>query len=86
MRVESDLAKNIKREVTKEKEVAGAFDLILNNYGPDNYLGSVHIEVSDTLSVSDVFPLNTIRNYKAYRYSNYYKDYDKSNYFMPTTE
>ena len=54
MRVESDLAKNIKREVTKEKEVAGAFDLILNNYGPDNYLGSVHIEVSDTLSVSDV--------------------------------
>lgn len=53
-RVESDLAKSIKREVLKEKEVQGAFDLILNNYGPDKYLGSVHIEVRDTLTVAEI--------------------------------
>jgi len=54
VRVESELAKSIKNEILKEKEVHGAFDLILNNYGPDKYLGSVHIEVDDTLSVSEV--------------------------------
>ena len=54
VRVESDLARKIKKEVIKEKEVQGAFDLILNDYGPDKYLGSIHIEVPDTLSVADI--------------------------------
>lgn len=54
VRIEGDLSKKIKREVTKEKDVQGAFDLVLNNYGPDKYLGSIHIEVADTLSVADV--------------------------------
>ena len=53
-RVESDLAKKIKKEVLKEKEVRGAFDLVLNDYGPDKYLGSIHIEVPDTMSVAEV--------------------------------
>lgn len=53
-RVESDLAKNIKREVMKEENIKGAFDLVLNNYGPDKYLGSIHIEVSDTLTAGDI--------------------------------
>lgn len=53
-RVESKLAKSIKKEVLKEPEVQGVFDLILNDYGPDTYLGSVHIEVPDTLSVADI--------------------------------
>ena len=54
VRVESDLSRNIKKEIVKEKDVQGAYDLILNNYGPDKYLGSVHIEVPDTLTVSEV--------------------------------
>ena len=54
VRIESDLASNIKKEIIKEPDVQGAFDLILNNYGPDKYLGSVHIEVSDTMTVADV--------------------------------
>ena len=54
VRVESELSKKIKKDVIAEKEVKGAFDLVLNNYGPDKYLGSIHIEVSDTLSVADV--------------------------------
>ena len=54
VRIESDLANNIKMEIIKEPDVQGAFDLILNNYGPDKYLGSVHIEVSDTLTVAEV--------------------------------
>lgn len=54
VRVESSLAKSIKKEIAKEKDVQGAYDLILNDYGPDRYLGSVHIEVLDSLSVSDI--------------------------------
>ena len=53
-RVESSLARKIKKEVLKEKEVKGAFDLILNDYGPSTYYGSIHIELADTLTVSDV--------------------------------
>jgi len=53
-RVENSLAKSIKAEVVKEKEVRGAFDLVLHDYGPDKYLGSIHIEVPDTLSVSEI--------------------------------
>ena len=53
-RAESNLTKSIKKEVLKEKDVQGAFDLVLNDYGPDKYLGSIHIEVPDTLSVADI--------------------------------
>ena len=54
VRIESDLARSIKRDINKEKDVQGAFDLVLNDYGPDKYLGSIHIEVPDTLTVADI--------------------------------
>ena len=53
-RIESNFAKSIKEEVLKEENVKGVFDLILNNYGPDKYLGSVHIEVPDTMTVAEI--------------------------------
>ena len=53
-RTESTLSKKIRKEIEKEKDVIGAFDLILNNYGPDTYLGSVHIEIEDTLTVKEI--------------------------------
>ena len=54
VRIESSLARGIKKEVLKEEEVRGAYDLVLHNYGPDTYLGSIHIEVADTLTVADI--------------------------------
>ncbi len=53
-RVESTLSQKIKKEIEKDKDVEGAFDLILTDYGPEKYLGSVHIEVPDTLTVADI--------------------------------
>lgn len=53
-RVESNLSKSIKREVLKENEVRGAFDLVLTDYGPSKYLGSIHVEVPDSLSVAEI--------------------------------
>jgi len=52
------LVKNIKREILKNKEVNGVFDLILNNYGPDRFIGSVHIELLDKLTVDKVDKLS----------------------------
>ena len=54
VRVESDLAKSIKKDILNEKDVQGAYDLVLNDYGPDKDLGSVHIEVADTLTVAEI--------------------------------
>ncbi len=54
IRVESDLARKIKKDILSIDGVRGAYDLVLNDYGPDKYMGSVHIELLDTLSVSDV--------------------------------
>ena len=54
VRVESSLATSIKKEIIKEKDIQGAYDLVLNDYGPDQYMGSVHIEVKDTLTVADI--------------------------------
>ncbi len=44
------LAKNIRQTVTGFPGVQGAYDLVLNNYGPDTWNGSIHIEVPDTYS------------------------------------
>lgn len=45
-RLDGELAKKIKSTITStDPEIKGAYDLILNNYGPDKYLGSVHIEI-----------------------------------------
>ena len=49
-RSDPELAKSIKQTVTEFEGVQGAYDLVLNNYGPDAWNGSVHIEVPDTYS------------------------------------
>lgn len=50
-RIEKDLSVNIKRFIAGFDDVKGAFDLTLHNYGPDIYLGSVHIEVPDDYDI-----------------------------------
>lgn len=44
------LAQSIRRTVAAFPGVQGAYDLVLNNYGPDTWSGSIHIEVPDTYS------------------------------------
>ena len=43
-----ELARSIYATVKSFPDVQGAYDLVLNNYGPDTWNGSVHIEVPDT--------------------------------------
>ena len=49
-RNDSELAKSIQNTVLSFPDVQGAYDLVLNNYGPDTWNGSIHIEVPDTYS------------------------------------
>ena len=50
-RADGDLSKGIKATICAFDEVQGAYDLVLHSYGPDTLVGSVHIEVPDTLTV-----------------------------------
>ena len=53
-----ELLQAIKATVRSFPQVRGAYDLILHNYGPDTYNGSVHIEVEDNLTVTELDELN----------------------------
>ena len=53
-RADADLVKQIKKTICSFPEVYGAYDLILNDYGPDTYHGSVHIEVPDTFTADEL--------------------------------
>ena len=53
-RIDDDFARDIKKTICEVPGVKGAYDLLLNNYGPDNFTGSVHIEVDGSLSAVDI--------------------------------
>ena len=53
-RNDAELAKAIRKTVMSFPGVEGAYDLVLNNYGPDTWNGSIHIEVPDTYSADQL--------------------------------
>ncbi len=66
-RVDAQLVRDLKATINTFPEISGAYDLILHDYGPDNYQGSVHIEVPDTLSVDALDKLIRKVQQKVYR-------------------
>ena len=47
-RIDADLSKKIKQDVCSvDGNITGAYDLFLNDYGPDRLVGSIHAEVPD---------------------------------------
>lgn len=65
-RADSDVTVRIKRILSEEPEVRGAYDLFLYNYGPDRDYGSVHIELPDTMTVEEVDRLTRRLEAKVY--------------------
>ena len=53
-RPDREISARIKQLLAEEPGVRGAYDLILYNYGPDKNLGSVHLELPDTMTVEEV--------------------------------
>ena len=55
--ISPELTKQIIKEVSDFDGVHGVYDLILHNYGPDVKIGSLHINVYDTMSAHDIHGL-----------------------------
>ena len=53
-RADPGLVKEIKSLIAQEPEVIGAYDLVMNNYGPNKNYASVHMELPDTMTVEEL--------------------------------
>lgn len=56
-RISQDLLRDIKKEVLDMDGVHGVFDIILHNYGPNVLIGSLHVNVYDTMNAHDIHGL-----------------------------
>ena len=57
-RADAELVKKIKSVAVQIPRVHGAYDLIINNYGPDRNIASLHVEVDDVLTAKDIDALS----------------------------
>lgn len=53
-RADPELSRHVKEILNREPEVRGAYDLFINNYGPNRNYASVHLELPDTMTVEEV--------------------------------
>ncbi len=53
-RTEPELSEAIKATLCENEKVYGAYDLILHDYGPELLIGSVHIEIPDTMDAAEI--------------------------------
>ena len=54
VRIDAEMASGIRKTVGSVDGVYGVYDLLLHNYGPEFVLGSVHIEVPDTMTADKI--------------------------------
>ncbi len=69
-RVPRETAIAVKETICKTPGVYGAYDLFLNDYGPNRLQGSVHVEVDDCLTAREIDDLSnqiTLEVYKEHR-------------------
>ena len=56
-KISPELLSQIKKEVNDFDGVHGVFDIIVHNYGPDVQIGSLHINVMDTMNAHQIHGL-----------------------------
>ena len=52
--VDASLARAIRDTILSHDGVQGVYDMVIHNYGPDLLIGSLHIEVPETLSADEL--------------------------------
>ena len=57
-RVKKEVSGPLKKTINSFPEVYGVYDLILNNYGPDIFIASAHVEVDDVLTTVEIDSLS----------------------------
>ncbi len=53
-RVDADIAKAIKKTVLQFEGISGVYDLVLTDFGPNEFRGSLHIEVPDSFTANEL--------------------------------
>ena len=53
-RIDRKYLSSIKRTICTDECVRGAYDLILHSYGPETYIGSVHVEVDENMTAREI--------------------------------
>lgn len=53
----SELTSAIKSRVKEETSVRGVYDVVIHNYGPEQNIGALHVEVEDTMTASELHHL-----------------------------
>lgn len=66
-RPDPQLVREIKNLLVAEPEIRGAYDLMINNYGPGRNYASVHIELPDVMTVEQVDRLTHRINRKIFQ-------------------
>ena len=56
-RISQELLHDIKQEVLSFEGVHGVYDIILHNYGPNVLIGSLHVNVYDTMTAHEIHGL-----------------------------
>ena len=56
-RTDPELVKKIKDEVSTYEEVHGVYDIVLHNYGPNQSIATVHVEVDDDMTAREIHGL-----------------------------
>ncbi|MBQ6595619.1 MAG: cation transporter [Clostridia bacterium] len=66
-RADRELVHAVQETICENPRVYGAYDLILHSYGPDKMVGSVHVEVDDTLTATEIDRLERQISAEVYR-------------------
>ncbi|MGN0034530.1 MAG: cation diffusion facilitator family transporter, partial [Coriobacteriales bacterium] len=53
-RPDADFTGAVKSSIMEFPQVLGVYDLVINNYGPESMIGSVHLELPETMSVGEL--------------------------------
>ena len=54
VRIDSKISTDLKKTVLEFPEVFGVYDLILHKYGPKMLVGSIHIEIANTMTIDEL--------------------------------
>ena len=65
-RADAELSVPLREMICSFPEVRGAYDLTLHNYGPSQTIGSVHIEVADSMTARKIHYLTRCISAKAF--------------------
>lgn len=66
-RADKELTEKLKKAVLSFKEVQGAYDLNLHNYGPSKTIASVHIQVRNDMTAEEIHILTREIEYAIYQ-------------------